>query len=236
MTSPKTNPQDLVERFTAAFNGIEQELNRRVAANGYVPFAQLVDRYAQANPSWRPRLVLKEYAKLRNFVVHTPTVAYERLAIPTLPVVEDIEKIKAGFSNTVIPRFARQVTVVTPDTSLAQVLNLVNQYSFSQFPVQDNDNVTRGLLTENGITRWLARHTVNNMCLVDFDEVYVAAVIGQEEMQSDYSFVSHQLLVDEAFSMFAKSPLLEALLITGKGEPTEPLLGIITRWDVLTGG
>ena len=235
MSSPQTNSQELVERFLAAFNGIEHELKRRVGAEQSVSFARAVDYYAQRNSTWRFGSILKQYADLRNFIVHNQVAPFERLAIPTLQVVEDIESIRAGFSDKVIPKFQREVAVLTPDSSLAAVLGLVTKYGYSQFPVQQADGQFQGLLTETGITRWLARHTAAvKMSLVEFDDVSVAAVIGEEETKSNYSFVSRHHVVNEAFSLFAKSPLLEAVLITERGRPTEKLMGIITRWDVLT--
>jgi predicted transcriptional regulator len=236
MPSHSTNGQDLIERFIAAYNGIDQELRHRVKLDRFATFSQTVDLYSARYPSWLDGRTLKQYADLRNFISHVSTEPYARLAVPTLQVVEGIEAIKANLSQRIIPRFARKVTALKPDDTLSQVLKVVKETSFSQFPVQELNGPFRGLLTENGTTRWLAHHTVAEMALVDFDDVRVAVVIGKEETDSNYMFVSRNASVNDVFSQFARHPLLEAVLITHSGKWNESLLGIVTRWDVLDAG
>jgi predicted transcriptional regulator len=228
--------QDLIERFIAAYNAIDQELRHRIKLDRYASFSQVVEQYSARSPSWIYGRTLKQYAELRNFISHSPAEPYARLAVPTLQVVERIEKIKDDLSQRIMPKFARKVITLKPEDSLATVLQVIEETSFSQFPVQEDNGLFRGLLTENGITRWLAHHVVAEMALVDFDEVRVTAVMGEEETQSNYLFVSRTSSVDEVFSQFASQPLLEAVLITHGGKSKERLLGIVTRWDVLDAG
>jgi predicted transcriptional regulator len=232
MSAHSNDERELIERFITAYNAIDHELRHRVGSDTYDTFSQVVDKYAARNPAWSYGRILKRYGDLRNVLSHGPTRPDERLAIPTLQVVEAIQKIRDSFSLRVIPEFKREVTVVHPDTSLANVFGLVKQHQYSQFPVQHADGQIQGLLTANGITRWLARHTVAEMSLVEFADVTVAAVLDEEETSHNYRLVSRTMLVDEVFSLFARESLLEAVLITHSGKANETPLGIVTRWDL----
>lgn len=117
---------------------------------------------------------LRVAAELRNVLIHQKTQPYYSLAIPTLPVVERLERIAKNLANPVkvLPRFQRRVETVDPSDLLGDVLRIIAKRDFSQFPVYSDERF-RGLLTENGITRWLSRNVTAKMSLVDFDEVQV---------------------------------------------------------------
>ena len=90
-----------------------------------------------------------------------------------------------------------------------------------------------GLLTENGITRWLAKHIQRALSLVELDEVFVAELLREEEQRNNCAFIGPDVAVDAARSMFREEETLEAVLITENGQRSESPLGILTRWDML---
>jgi len=96
-----------------------------------------------------------------------------------------------------------------------------------------DDKQFHGLLTENGVTRWLAHHVVRTLSLVELDDIPVGKVLQNEEERKNHQFVSRDMRVDDVSALFAKQTLLEAVLITASGKQTEKLLGIATRWDIL---
>ena len=122
---------------------------------------------------------------------------------------------------------------VSPTDTLVSVLDLVRKNDFSQFPVYRSDRFI-GLITENGITRWMAHHVHSVDSIVDLNDVTVSVVVKEEETSSNVSFIERATAVDAALRLFADNPLLEAALITHAGRKTELPLGIITRWDVVT--
>lgn len=234
---------DLFQRFVAAYNSIDHFLRKHLGKEDKVPFpsfASLVRDYERTH-----RLVtdcadcdyLRMTAKLRNVILHEITKPYQHVAVPTLPVVERLERICQRLTNPplVVPQFKRRVETATPDDSLAAVLRKIREKDYSQFPVYDGEKF-RGLLTENGITRWLAHHLSKEMSLVELDEVPVSQVLPEEEKRQNWLFVACDKTVGEAKALFAAKELLEAVLITQSGNRTEKPLGIITRWDVLREG
>ena len=115
---------------------------------------------------------------------------------------------------------------------MATVLKTIKHRDYSQFPVYE-DGRFRGLLTENGITRWLAHHVMTKLSLVELEDVPVKDVLESEERRRNYHFMPRDTRVDDVVAQFASGELLEAVLITATGKPSETLLGIATRWDIL---
>jgi predicted transcriptional regulator len=225
--------RDRYERFEAAYNAIDEYLQHHLKNEEGVGFVRLVQEYEQAHPHWTDGRSLRKFARLRNVLVHGKTRPYELLSIPTLVVVEEIERIRARLRRTptAIEHFPNAVVTLDPDDLLVAVLEKIRQCQFSQFPVYEG-SVYIGLLTENGITRWLANAGLVNPDGVDFDEHRVAEVLAREEERPNCEFLPRSANLDQAIDRFRKNPYLEALLITATGLNSEPPLAIATRWDI----
>jgi predicted transcriptional regulator len=229
--------RELVERFDTTYNSIHHFLRKHLGKQTWVPFPSLVDEYERTHKIGADCDHLRIAHELRNVLIHGKTMPYQPVAVPILPVVERLETICQWLKNPplVVPRFQRQVETTTPDDSLAGVLRRIREKDYSQFPVYDGEKF-RGLLTENGITRWLAHRVSKEMSLVELDEVPIRQVLPEEEKRQNWLFVARDKTVHEAKALFAAKELLEAVLITQSGNRTEKLIGIITRWDVLREG
>ena len=163
-----------------------------------------------------------------------PRVRARYLVVPTREVVLNIEAIAIELAKPkrAIPTFKRQVITVNRDDSLAAVLLLIDQHDFSQLPVYHNDRFI-GLLTENGITRWLAHHVRTAISLVELEEVPVKLVVREEETTKNVEFLRSDATVDDVVQAFRSNPVLEAVLFTTNGRRQESLMGVATQWDVL---
>jgi predicted transcriptional regulator len=226
---------DLIERFQVAYNAVDHYLREQTKSNQSTPFSQMVRDYAARYPHWREQESLRMIGDLRNAVVHQRERSYEYLSVPLLSVVENLERIRDQFISPerVYPRFGKNVTCFNAEDVFSEVLRYISEKEFSQFPIYQQDKFL-GLLTENGITRWLAHHSTKVMTLVELDEVTVKDLLIQEERRLNYKFVHRGLIILDAENFFVLNPLLEALLITENGKPNEKLMGIITRWDILS--
>jgi predicted transcriptional regulator len=228
--------KNLIENFEATYNLIERELRRILGKDKYTSFSRLVDEYArQRKKAFEADAdYLKMIGELRNLIIHEKIKPYQYVAIPTPGIIARLEKILERLKNPplVIPTFGVEVETVSTDDSIADVLKRVSDKNYSQFPIYDGNDF-KGLLTENGITRWLARYVSDDFPLVQLDEVSVEEVLGEEEQRQNCMSIARNKLVDEAIELFADNELLEAILITESGKDTEKLLGIATRWDML---
>ena len=149
--------------------------------------------------------------------------------------MERLEAILRRLTNPAlaIPTFAKKkVEIVSVSDPLADVLKRISERDYSQFPVYDG-NVFKGLLTENGITRWLAHHVSNELSLVELADIPVKKALREEEKRPNWLFVHRNKPVDKIKELFADHELLEAVLITYSGNRSENLLCIATRWDII---
>src|SRR5439155_23524260 len=122
--------------------------------------------------------LLKRIGEVRNAIVHGKTEPYRYVAVPMRALSDDLRACRERLINPAlaIPTFRRKVETVSLDDNLAHVLKIVAQQEYSQFPVYEASRF-RGLLTENGITRWLAQHVATKFSLVEMEEVTVKQVI-----------------------------------------------------------
>jgi predicted transcriptional regulator len=226
--------KDLAERFLVAFNAIEKHLRGELNEDKHIPFGRLVRQYERRHRVWPDADQLRIFAELRNLIIHEKDKPYEYISIPTEMTVDQIERIHDRLlrPERVVPKYQKKVTTVSFSDSLADVLERIDQHDFSQFPVY-GDGEFRGLLTENGITRWLAHHRDTQDTLLELKDTPVQDVLGEQEHPHNYQFVRKDMLLDDLKCLFAERPLLEAALITADGSAEQKLLGIATRGDIL---
>ena len=231
---PSDEQRDLIERFEASYNAIDRLLRKTLARDRNATFVSLVAEFERDRWGWVDGEFLRMAADLRNAIVHQKTEPHQHVAVPTVPVVERIELVLQRLANPVrvMPKFAKPVARVSVGDSLAQVLRTIATQNFSQFPVYDGDRF-KGLLTENGITRWMATHVASKFSLIELEDVKIREVLRQEESRPNWRFVHRGMTIDEVRTFFASSELLEAVFVTESGKPTERPLGIVTRWDIL---
>jgi CBS domain-containing protein len=223
------------DRFLDAFNTIEQELYRMLELGQHRRFYELVKLASRINPVIeRYKSDLLEYGDLRNAIVHTRTDG-RVIAEPNDQTVAEIEHIASYLLEPprVVPLFRREVVTMNAADPAGKAVKFMYRRGYSQIPIKDGPAVT-ALLTAGTVVRWLAD------CL-DRDgfnprETAIAAVLKYTEHPHNFKFV------DTATSLFQVQDLfyqyghggkkLEAVLITDNADPAEPLLGIITIWDL----
>jgi predicted transcriptional regulator len=234
---PSAEQLELIERFWSAHNEIEAELRFKLQEPDDTSFIQLIHLYAERNPVWGDRdgRHLRQYSSLRNALAHQKRKQLQYLSVPLPFIVEDIERIRDALlqKKRVIPEFQLHVETLRLSDPLSKALATIEAHDYSQFPVYDRDDRFAGLLTENGVTRWLAHHTVHELTLVDFQDALVEDVLREEEQRPTFGFASRRTLVEDVVAKFGRNPFLEAVLITETGKKDEELLGIATRWDVI---
>lgn len=222
-------------RLITAFNRIDAILRERTDAHdGQGDFSNTLQRFNEVRYFSRSDYwFLMAVGRLRNVIVHEYNDHDFEYAIPTAQTVERLERIvrKLEAPEKLEQRFAQgRVTALTPDQSLDQVLKLVNEKAYSQFPVIREDSIA-GLLTENGIARWLSA-AVADLSLVDFADITVANILQHEEPRENMRIVSRYTLLDDVRRLFQDSNELEAVVVTQSGVVTEAPLGIVTRADL----
>ncbi len=225
------------ERFLNAFIAIEDFLRQEINVDNYVTFYQVIDKAILSNSTVRSyKDDLKEYADLRNAIVHERSGG-NIIAEPNDYVVDRIERIANVLEKppTVIPEFQTKVTTVKNSDSVAKALKLILKQSFSQVPVMKSNKFI-GLLTANTITRWLGANVAEDV--FSLSETIIEHVLTFTEDEKNYEFIGRNTTMFKALELFGKSEeqgkYLDALLITQNGKPTEKIIGIITVSDLPT--
>ncbi len=223
-----------IQSFLARFNRIDAQLRRKLGVlrrDG--TFNAVVNKFVRSYPDVIDADVLYTVATIRNALVHEALSESDYCVVPTRSIIHQLDHLldQLVAPLRVLPKFATKVATVTPEAALTDVLEVVKQRDFSQFPVYKNYEFF-GLLTENGITRWLAACT-GSKSVPNFRNVRVLQLLRREESNDTCAFVSGAEEVRAVRASFANQPLLEAVLITDSGHSRPPLKGIITRWDML---
>jgi predicted transcriptional regulator len=226
--------RDLIARFEQAFNQIFNHMREELALPAETPVPTVLERFWPGNQRAGEKRRLRRYAHLRNLIIHERLPPGHDLAVPSAATLADLERLRDLVLAVphAIPTFGRRVEAVAPGDTLESVLALVHERGYSQFPVYEDPRF-EGLLTENGITRWLAHHVQKVHEIVDLRDALVRDVLRDEEARENVRFFNARALVPEVVAAFTAGPLVEAVLITASGNRGEPLQGIATRWDIL---
>jgi predicted transcriptional regulator len=221
-------------RFLAAFNRIDELMRKRCQMQlGKGEFSAVLSEF-EKRTYFTERDFLQLASRLRNVIVHDKKDPVVEIATPALNVVERIERIARELEapEKVEKRFVtRDVLTVSSGQTLKEVLKMVSEKQFSQFPVIHEGKVV-GLLTENGVTRWLSS-AVSAESLIEFAEVTASTILEHEEARENMILIGRLRELNEIRLRFSKNPFLEAAIITEAGKPDQMPLGIITRWDLV---
>lgn len=224
-------------RFIVAFNKIEKKLKEIIGGASYMTFFKAVELAKKDNATVRKyEDDLREFADLRNAIVHHRTSTEYVIAEPHLEVVELIERIENLLSQpvTVGTMFARTVHIFDAQDSLAKVLRIVRERNFLQLPIYRGEEFV-GLITAAGIARWLVQ-TVDEK-IISREIITMGDILKYEKVGENHHFIASSTSVYKAEEMFKRSVMeggrLEALLITRNGMKEEKLTGIITPIDLI---
>lgn len=221
--------------FLDAFTAIEKHLRKILNAEKHLTFGELVERASKVSrPVNRYRDALKEFGELRNFIVH----AYRRadpLAIPSPSTVARIGKIRDELLSPpkLVSVCGHHVEICSPADLIGTVAGKMLEGSFSQLPVY-RDGALVGLLTAETVARWLARRLAHGEGILEEETVEEILRHGEEIHQ--HRLMGRGATVFDALAAFEDlihaGKVLDAIILTDSGKPTESPIGIATVADV----
>lgn len=221
------------ERFIASFNRIHNFLSFSDNEKEYKkPFYRLLDENEYRNPAVKKyKNDLQIFADLRNVMVHKKLIPNSYIAQPTDKVVKHIEQIEDEIKSPekVYPLFKRDVVQFNFDDLFTKVLKTISERKFTHFPVYKNKELI-GLLTEKGITMWLANQLEDET--IYLKKTMVEEIVLEDTRKNNYLFIKKNMSVEIAADLLKNDRRLDALLITENGKVSESPLGIITPSDL----
>lgn len=170
----------MARKLEVSYNRIDAFLRKELHLPPFMPFKELVRKYKEKNKWWGDDDFIRLIASIRNILVHTKReTGY--IVMPTAELVQTLLQAEKRLTKPkkVIPLFKRDVLTVTTDETLASVLEKIEINSYSQFPVLRGQKYA-GLITENSITKWLARNRHQIGFELKLTEVRVSDVIRYE--------------------------------------------------------
>jgi CBS domain-containing protein len=223
------------KRFLDAFASVEKYLRDRSPGDRRRSFYEMVEAVGTSNRVVRRFAIdLKEYADLRNAIVHERSDGHV-IAEPNEGAVRHLELIDSLLQKppVLIPLFQAQVVTFSAADSLANAVTVMLSESISQAPVYDGAQFT-GLLTTNTIARWLGSCVDDDV--FSLKETRIDQVLRYTEDPDSHVFLGRDSTIFEALDSFqeheSRGKKLEAILITGMGKSTDKILGIMTISDL----
>lgn len=225
------------DRFLRAYNAIDNHLRRKLRLERHRNFPSVVDIASKKmNEVRRYRDDLKEYAQLRNAIVHENTDDEHAIAEPHDEVTERIERMAELIIRPprVYPTFKKDVFRLSPNDAIQRAVAVMYRNNYSQIPLYEK-NEFFGLLSAVTVARWLGGsddEVTFNLQQTTIEEVY--AFTEEKEI---HAFLPRDATVADAISRFEESSRrkkrLTAVLITENGKSHESVLGIMTSGDLL---
>lgn len=227
---------DHASRFLEAFREIEQHLRAAVLAPDSDDFAAVlkaaIDRSSGAR---RYQHELRQFAMLRNAIVHRPNRGGQPIADPRPDVVRQIEAIRAAMltAPALTAVLGRGVTVTSVDAGMADASRRMLEGDFSQLPVMSEGRVV-DLLTTDAVSRWMTTE------LIGHGQVRLDTPVWEVvpfDADRSYEVVDRSADVLTALDLFARhqerGEMLHAVLVA-KNLPDGPLVAIATVTDLPT--
>lgn len=227
------------QKFLRAFNTLHQIIGEKLNQTN-LQFGELL-KIAEKN---RDKVILQYiteldfYREFRNFLVHQATIDKPPVAEPSNFIIEEIKEITQRIEKPkkVYELFSNEVIHFNTEDSLSEVLNVVKEKEYSQFPVFKNNELI-GLISENGITRFLAESIDDD--IISIVETKVKDIINQDEAKNSITIVNSNTLIHDVEEIFSKKlhegNSIFAILVSNRGhkiKTSEDTVGIITPWDL----
>jgi hypothetical protein len=129
-----TDPMDRGEEFIQLFNRVETFLSQLVRPEKSMRFMQLVEAASDLGAAVRANNShLKQFAKLRNAIVHDANYPSHIIAEPSQEALLRFKGIAQEVlePNPLIPVFATQVRCFSPGDTLSAALRFMRKHDFS---------------------------------------------------------------------------------------------------------
>lgn len=227
-------------RFLNAFISIEdylRQITRKRGVDEHKSFGQRIGIASRTDPTIkRFRYDLKEFAQLRNAIVHD-RAGGEVIAEPNEAAVRAIERVVRLITDPppIYPLFKREVFVTKAGSPLSKAIRVMGDHDLSKLPVIEKGKCI-GLLTSNTITSWLAKGNHPSPSDIDLLDVAVQDLLPYNKHADHYRITPRTTPLCEVVEQFEqyekRGKRLDAVFISETGERNEKLIGVMTLADL----
>jgi hypothetical protein len=228
---------DRAEEFIQLFNRVADFLWQLVNPEKFAAFGKLVDVAATRSAAVHANAAaLKQFAMLRNAIVHDADYPPHIVAIPSSEALSKFKQVAQEVlePKPLIPTFAAQIRCFSLTDNLHKALGFMRGHDFSQIVVRRSDG-RLGMLTVEGITWWLAdnagakQNPVNAATIGDLIALEPPGgfmIMGPDKTIFDAADAFRNVIHYEATRLYA-------IVITENGDNSDSPIGFVTPWDIL---
>jgi predicted transcriptional regulator len=219
------------DEFLKLMTQIEHFARKSLRAQPSMHLSRLITRLQERRPSLASIPEMHDLVQLRNTLTHNGGCAD-----PLVEIGDRALRLATEFRDAINPRtaievFGREVECVAGCETMGEVLRIVHERDYSQFPVLTDENLV-GVVTEHSIARYIARQAAKGLDIINLCGVTVQQIVDHDQGRNHFCLALADEPVDVLVDRFQQVLTLEAVLITTSGDGNEPLLGIATTWDI----
>jgi predicted transcriptional regulator len=238
----RTNPPETrkhtmsnAEKFIDIYNRIDKHL-KNDDNETHESFANKIRK--SSNPIIKQKKEkLISFGELRNAIVHNSKIGERYIAEPLEEIVDEFEEILKILKcpPKVFPLFSAEIVGAKKNDKLDQMLKIMREKSFSQFPIFNDDENVIEIINTNTISRWLGENIIDDEIMMENPKI--SDLVESIEFKKNYKYISKDCDIYSAYDLFVKQiekqkRNLDVLFITHSGNEREKLLGLITIEDI----
>lgn len=227
-----------IGKFIALCKELESSVKARYGGTSHGESAYVfLSKKAEFKPYTKELDLIRE---VRNLIQHKDVEVKGKEAIYVDEVLMDaLREIIALVKHpeTVGDICTKELETATLSTPVKDVMNRMLDTSFSHIPVLDDGGKLLGIFSENTIFTRVAKEGVEALteqdCVGDF-EAYLDI---RDHVRDSFEFIAETVATEDAVGKFKQRDQqgrrLAMLVVTKHGNPSEPVLGVLTPYDVL---
>lgn len=232
------NGQDRAQLFLDLYKQVEDELENKYH-NSRRHFSSAVYEFIKDYESAPVRDKLDICRHIRNLMAHSANMDGEPVVEPSQPVVDALQEVldfvrKPPLAMEYATRGDR-VLKVGANQKVLRVMELMEKNGYSHVPVMKEGRFY-GVFSSGSVMRYLLKNRGKGLS----QETTIRDLRGflaVEEHIENYEFVpadATYIHVRQRFEQVrARNKRVSVIFITQNGKPDQPLLGMLTPWDVL---
>ena len=240
MENSNENTEENIISFLAFFNQIDKHFDKILWEDGFSPYNEKLKKIAEWNYSItsfvRKHIYqLKNFWELRNFITHWIKSNWETFALPTQVAIEKVQEYAEKITRPakVLELFRKNVFKAYTSDYLKTIIPEMQKNWYSNIPIYDENNNFVWILNDSRLLYWISDVLINedymNLGLMKVEHIQL------EYGWKDYRFVSQEMTIFEAWSLFSQSKKnwenLSVLFITATWNPNEEIQWIISNSD-----
>ena len=217
------------ERFLRSFASIERSMNEMAGSTEYNSFSRLLTICASRNTVVRANQErLREYAELRNAIVHQRDDEEELIAIPTDSAVADIERIARLIDRrrSALQYATKPVKTMNTDDTVTDAFHAMKDLGTTKIPVYRDQNF-QGIVTMETIAGWAIEGGNEDVLCFDILE---RSKIERVVFLKSRSYIEDVISIYESAMKNGRRP--PVIILTKNGSRNQRPEGIITAYDL----